>query len=399
MSVTTPRPQADRAGSRRRLLLKPLLILLLVLGLLGGLWGASQAYRGKPAETDDKAYTGPFELADADVAVVEQRSLTRSLPLSGSLMPLVQATVKARVAGDVLEMRVREGQTVRQGEVLARIDVRTLGAQADAQRAALDKARADLALATTNRDTSEAMLREHFISRNAYDAAQSAFEAAAAGVKLAEAQARLAQIGVDDALVRAPIAGIVSRRLVQAGEKVSPDLPLLAIVDLSRLELEAPVPASEIPSVKIGQTASFTVGGYGERRFAATVARINPVTDAGTRSIRLYLSVDNADGALRGGLFVQGALQLARGAPAPTLPTAAIRSDSGVDYVLVIDGDRLQRRPVKLGLRADDEAHVEVREGLAVGTRVLASRLDKLNDGTTVVFAKTAAPASPAAAP
>lgn len=399
MSVTTPRPQADRAGSRRRLLLKPLLTLWLVLGLLGGLWGASQAYRGKPAETDDKAYTGPFELADADVAVVEQRSLTRSLPLSGSLMPLVQATVKARVAGDVLEMRVREGQTVRQGEVLARIDVRTLGAQADGQRAALDKARADLALATTNRDTSEAMLREHFISRNAYDAAQSAFEAAAAGVKLAEAQARLAQIGVDDALVRAPIAGIVSRRLVQAGEKVSPDLPLLAIVDLSRLELEAPVPASEIPSVKIGQTASFTVGGYGERRFAATVARINPVTDAGTRSIRLYLSVDNADGALRGGLFVQGELQLARGAPAPTLPTAAIRSDSGVDYVLVIDGDRLQRRPVKLGLRADDEAHVEVREGLAVGTRVLASRLDKLNDGTTVVFAKTAAPAGPAAAP
>jgi membrane fusion protein (multidrug efflux system) len=395
MSVTTPRPQADRAIGR----LKPLLIFMLVLGLLAGLWAASRAYRGKPAETDDKAYTGPFELAAADVAVVEQRSLTRSLPLSGSLTPLVQATVKARVAGDVLEMRVREGQAVQQGEVLARIDVRTLAAQADSQRAALDKARADLALATTNRDTSAVMLRERFISRNAFDAAQSAFDAAAANVRLAEAQARLAQIGVDDALVRAPIAGIVSQRLVQPGEKVSPDVPLLAIVDLSRLELEAPAPASEIPSVKIGQTASFTVGGYGERRFTATVERINPVTDAGTRSIRLYLSVDNADGALRGGLFVQGTLLLDHSAPAPTLPTAAIRSDSGVDYVLVIDGDRLQRRAVKLGLRADDEAHVEVREGVTVGTRVLASRIDKLNDGTQVVFAKTAAPASPAAAP
>ena len=192
-------------------------------------------------------------------------------------------------------------------------------------------------------------------------------------------------------MVRAPISGIVSQRMVQPGEKVSPDSPLLAIVDLSRLELEAPAPASEIPSVKLGQIAHFKVGGYGERQFAATVERINPATDAGTRSIKLYLSVDNADGALRGGMFAQGELVLDQSVPAPTVPSSAIRSDAGVAYVLVVDNGKLVRRTVTLGLKTDDASFVEVREGLSVGTQVLAAKIDALQDGAAVKLASSAA--------
>ncbi len=388
MSAITRNRHADSVRGR----FKPVLAILLVAAALGGLWLATQgSANSKPAvDKNSKAYTGPFELAPADVAVVEQRALSRSLPLSGSLTPLVQATVKSRVSGDVLEVLVREGQTVGKGEVLARIDIRNLGAQYDAQRAALEKARADLALARTNRDTSAKMLEQKFISQNAYDSAQSAYDAAAASVRVAEAQARLAQIGLDDAVVRAPIAGVVSQRLAQPGEKVSPDSPLLAIVDLGHLELEAPAPASEIPAVRIGQAASFKVGGYGERLFAARVERINPATDAGTRSIKLYLSVDNADGALRGGMFAQGELVLDQSAPSPTVPTSAIRSDSGVNYVLAVDQGKLVRRTVTLGLRTDDNSFVEVRDGVALGTQVLAAKIDTLNDGSTIVFAPPA---------
>ncbi len=391
MSVISHSRDAAPARARRKIVL--IVAVLLVLAAASGAWLVLRG-RAVAVEKDAKPPAGPMELAAADIATVELRALSRRLPLSGTLTPLVQATVKSRVSGDVLDVQVREGQAVEKGQVLARIDIRNLGAQFEAQRAALDKARADLALAKVNRDSNAKMLEQKFISQNAFDSAQSAYDAAAASVKVAEAQARVAQISVDDAVVRAPIRGIVSQRMVQPGEKVSPDSPLLAIVDLSRLELEAPAPASEIPAVKIGQIAQVRVGGYGDRAFEARVERINPATDAGTRSIKLYLSVDNADSALRGGMFAQGELVLDQSAPSPTVPSAAIRSDAGVTYVLAIDNGKLVRRAVTLGLKTDDASFVEVREGLAVGTSVLAAKIDALQDGAAVTLAKpSAAPA------
>jgi len=388
MSVISHSRDAAPARARRKIVL--IVAVLLVLAAASGAWLVLRG-RAVAVEKDAKPPVGPMELAAADIATVELRALSRRLPLSGTLTPLVQATVKSRVSGDVLDVQVREGQAVEKGQVLARIDIRNLGAQFEAQRAALDKARADLALAKVNRDSNAKMLEQKFISQNAFDSAQSAYDAAAASVKVAEAQARVAQISVDDAVVRAPIRGIVSQRMVQPGEKVSPDSPLLAIVDLSRLELEAPAPASEIPAVKIGQIAQVRVGGYGDRAFEARVERINPATDAGTRSIKLYLSVDNADSALRGGMFAQGELVLDQSAPSPTVPSAAIRSDAGVTYVLAIDNGKLVRRAVTLGLKTDDASFVEVREGLAVGTSVLAAKIDALQDGAAVTLAKPSA--------
>ncbi|HET7797909.1 MAG TPA: efflux RND transporter periplasmic adaptor subunit, partial [Nevskia sp.] len=136
----------------------------------------------------------------------------------------------------------------------------------------------------------------------------------------------------------------------------------------------------------------FKVGGYGDRVFEAKVERINPATDAGTRSIKLYLSVDNSDGALRGGMFAQGELVLDKTAPAPTVPTSAIRSDAGVTYVLVVDNGKLVRRTVTLGLKTDDNSYVEVVDGLSVGTQVLSAKIDTLLPGAEITIAKAAEP-------
>lgn len=377
----------------------PLVVALLV-ALAATLLLLTHRSAAKPVVPGAGAAALPMELATADIATVELRALSRSLPLSGSLSPLVQTSVKAKVAGELLEVTVREGQAVHRGDVIARIDLRNLRAQYDSQVATLEKARADLALARTNRDTSAVMLREKFISQNAYDSAESSYQAAAASARAAEAQARLAQIGVEDALVRAPIDGIVSKRLVEPGEKVSPDTPLFAIVDLSRLELEALAPASEIPAVKVGQVGHFHVGGFGERHFEGRVERINPVTEAGSRSIKIWLSVDNRDGALRGGMYAQGELVLDRTAPVPAIPVSAVRSEAGVDTVLVVEDGHLRRRDVMLGLRTDDDSDVEVRSGLAAGARVLAAKIDTLKDGSAVVLKDVAAEAAaPAAKP
>jgi len=373
----------ERAGRFR---LSGWLAALAALVLVVGLWIAT-SHRGdaKPA-APAAATPPPVELASADVATVNMAELSRSLPISGSLSPLVQTTVKSKVAGEVLALNVREGQTVKQGEVLARIETRYLKATLDTQQATLDKARADLALAKLNRDNSEAMLKEHFISQNAYDSAASTYEADLATMKAAEAQVVLAQLAWDDAVVRAPIDGTVVSRLAQPGERVDVDGSIVGLVDLSQMEFQALAPASEIPGVKVGQIAHFKVSGFGDRLFDGRVERINPMTEQGSRSITVYLSVPNPDGALKGGMFGQGNLLLDKGAPTPAIPAAAVRNESGLPYVLVFADGKISRRPVTLGLSSENLDTVEVRDGLKPGEQVLLAKLDNFKEGMTALL-------------
>jgi len=352
------------------------------------------ATSGETAEGEgEKKPTGPLELAAGDVATVSTAALVRRLPLSGSLSPLSQTTIKAKVGGELLEVRVREGQNVAKGEVLARIDTRNQQAQVAAQRAGLEKAKADLAIAKLNLENNQRLLEKKFIAQNVLDTSQSTYDAAVAGVKLAQAQLELAEIGLQDSTVRAPFAGTISRRLAEPGEKVSSDSPLLGLVDLTQLELQASAPASEIPSVKPGQKAQVRVDGYGDQRFEATVQRINPATEQGSRSILIYLSLDNSAGLLRGGMFAQGELVIGQSGEGPVVPVAAVRSEAGLKYVMAVVDGKLVQKPVKLGLSTEDNALVEVREGLAAGDVVAVGRLDALKPGTAVVLKAAAAAA------
>jgi RND family efflux transporter MFP subunit len=392
-----------RRGSNRLLVWLLALILLLIAG--GARWLSVRHAVAATAATgtagSDKGMTkpptGPLELAGADVATVTLSELSRVLPLSGTLSPLVQTTIKSKVAGEVLEMTVREGQTVHRGEMLARIDTRNLKAQLESQQASLEKARADLSLAKLNRDNSKAMLDEHYISQNAYDTADSTYQADLATERVAEAQMRLAQIAWEDAVVKAPFDGIVAARLAQPGEKVNIDGSLMTLVDLSNMELQAPAPASEIPGVKVGQIAHFHVGGFAERQFEGRVERINPMTEQSSRSIMVYLSVANPDGALKGGMFAQGELTLDKTQPTPAMPYAAVRPEAGLPYVFVLVDGRLVRRAVSLGLRSEDQGMVEVRGGLKAGDTVIVANIDTLKDGQAAIL-KPAVPV-PAAAP
>ncbi len=385
--------QSTTEQVRRTRLPVPVIIAVVVIAAIG-LW-----LRYAPAKTaaPTAATDAPLELDPADVAAVAVGELSRSLPLSGSLSPLVQATIKSKVAGEVLELTVREGQPVKRGQVLARIDTRISRAQLDSQQAALDKARADLSLAKLNRDNSATMLKEHFISQNNYDSAESTYEADLATVKSAEAQVRLAQITYDDAVITAPFDGTVSSRLAQPGERIEVDSSLLSLVDLSQMEWQAPAPASEIPSVHVGQLAHFKVGGFGDRQFEGRVERINPITETGSRSIMVYLSVPNPDNVLHGGMFAEGSLVLDSTAPTPSMPALAVHSDSGVDYVYAIAGGKIYRRQVQLGLRSQDQGSVEVLGGLKPGDQVITAQIDPPKDGTPAVVKAPPAPAAPAA--
>ena len=368
--------------ARWRIVLPGLAVLAVVAGgwLLAGRTGGIDA----PAAAGAEAPVRTLELAATDVVTVERRVLARRLPISGSLTPLVQSQIKSRVAGEVLEVMHREGEAVRRGEVLLRIDTRSQEAQVASQQAALDKARADLGIATLNFHNSERLLAKKFIAQNVLDTARSVRDAATASVKLAEAQLRLAEIALADAVVRAPFDAVVARRFAEPGEKVSSDSALLELVDVSRLELQAAAPAADTPAISPGQLAEVRVDGFGERVFEARVERINPVTEQGSRQILLYLAIDNADGALRGGMFAQGELVIERSEPVLAIPAAAVKQEAGIDYAWVIENGVLLRRQLTLGAARGAEGLVEVRAGLDAGTRLVTVALDGLEPGVPV---------------
>lgn len=317
------------------------------------------------------AAAAPLELATVDVAPVEPRVLSRALPLSGSIAPVVQATVKAKVSGEVEQLARREGQDVAQGDVIARLDTRNLQAQYDRELAAVEKARADLDLAQLNRDKNRTLLEQKFISQNTFESTESAYAGSVASLKLAEAQARLAKIDLDDAAIRAPFSGTIAERLVQPGEKVSADSPVVTLVDLRQMVLEAAVPAAEIPSVRVGQSVRFTVGGFGERQFEGEVQRINPMTAGGSRAITIYVAVPNADRALKGGMFAQGELMLESTQPVLAVPKSAVRMESGVPVVYTLAEGKIGRKQVVVGAEVEGSDFVQVRDGLAAGERVI----------------------------
>ena len=377
-----------------------------VLALAGGGYMYTQS-QGKPAKAAEagpvaKKDEGPkidvYELGKGDIAAVHAGELAISLPLSGSLMPLAQATVKSKVSGLVVDAPLREGSAVAAGQVLARLDQADQRARLAQQQAALDEANARLALATKNNANSEALLKQNYISQQSVDATANSVELARAAVKSAQALVDLARIAMNDTVIKAPLAGIISKRHVQAGEKLSPDMPVYTIVNLQQLTLEAQVPASEIPRVKVAQEVQFKVDGYPGRTFSGKVARINPTADMGSRSLVVYINVNNADNALSGGMFAKGNITTQKSALSPLVPMTALRKEKNVDVVYKVEGGKIVSQPVKVGLRNEDDGMVAITEALARAATVVVAKLDGVKPGQKVKLPEAATAAMTIAA-
>ncbi len=353
----------------------------------------------KKADDSGKAAPVTLEFAPSDLTRVEARPIARWLPVSGTLQPVRQATVKAKVSGDVKQVTVREGETVQAGQVLARIDTADLDAKLIERLGALESAKAQLAMAEKTRTSNRMLLKQNFISQNAFDNSESSFHVAEGSVKSAEAQVQLARNALRDAVAISPLNGLVGKRHVQPGEKVAFDSPLITVVDLKDMELQAAVPAVDVPELTIGKSVELVIDGFGERRFGGRVERINPATEPGTRSILVYVGIPNADGALRGGMFATGRIALGASAPVATLPATAVRVEAGQSYVWMLEDGKLVRRIVATGARDDGAGRVEIRTALPAGVPVLGARMDNLKEGASAIVKAPIPTPVPASAP
>lgn len=372
--------------------------IIVVLLLLAG--GAVALKKRTPPVAPAAVQAAPaaLEFLPTDVTVVEARNLRQTMALTGSLRALNQISVKARVGGQVREVKVREGEAVRAGQVLVTMDTDEYQARVDQAKGALQAAQGQLDIAANTRNNNQALLAKGFISKNAATTGDSQYEIARANLDSARGALDAAKKSLADTTIRAPMTGLVSSRTVQPGEKVSPDNRLLDIVDLRQLELEAAVPAAEILRIALGQSVQVSVEGLAEP-VPGTVVRINPSTQAGSRSIMAYIRVDNPAGTLRAGMFAEAQLTLASKAAVLTVPQSALQSSAGQSYVYAIENGTLAQKPVTLGMRGLDAtgAAVEVTAGLHNGAQIVKTNLGNLPLGTPVRLLQAAGTAAPVA--
>jgi RND family efflux transporter MFP subunit len=315
----------------------------------------------------------PIEFLASDLWTVQPAVIARSVPLTGTLRAANQTVVKTRVAGDLVEVTVREGQTVKANEVLARIDATEYEWRVKREQAALDAAQAQFEQATKTRENNAQLAAKGFISQNAFDTAQSGLDAARGNRDAAAAALQLARKALADAVIRAPMAGQVAERFAQPGEKLPVDGRILSIVDLSSIELEAPIPADTIAGVRLGQRAEFRPEGATDV-LTGKVVRISPATSSGSRSVAVYIAVDQPDRTLRAGMFAQGRLILDRSSAVPVVPASAVHEEAGATHVLALVDGKLVQAPVTLGARGrtdDGKDAVELRAGVLPGTQVV----------------------------
>jgi membrane fusion protein, multidrug efflux system len=373
--------------------------LALVVGLLasgGGAW-AVWGRDAKPKE-EKKAEDKPLQFTAAEVTRPALGAMAQHIEFSGTLIAPQSAVLRAKVGGTVARLAVAEGDRVQAGQVLARIDAADMASRLAEREAMVAQAAVSLAQAERTHANNQQLGQQQFISPSAVEQSKTALDAARAQWQAARAQQDTMRVATRDTVLTAPFAGIVAKRSVVAGEKVSPEQAMFTVINIAQLELAGQVGTHDVSALAAGQPVSLKVEGWPEP-VNGVLARIAPAAEAGSRSIGVAVAVPNRDERLRAGQFATAAVTVPDSKQRLTVPQTAIVQAGGQDAVWVIDKGALARRVVTLG-RSDGKAgRVEITQGLTADVQLLAVRFENLKDGAKAVVGVAPALAAASAAP
>ena len=364
------------------------------------------AAQGDKPGKDGKKPDVPLEFLQREVVHPVLARMPESITFSGPLVAPQTAVVRAKTGGTLVTLAVAEGDRVRAGQVLGRIEMAELDTRVAERRALIEAARATLVQAERSHAGNEKLAVQQFISASALDNSLAVVDTARANLQAAQASLDTIRVGERDASVLAPIAGIVAKRHALAGEKVSPEQNLLTIIDLARLELAGSVGTHQVARLQVGQPVQVQVEGMAEA-VSGRLARIAPAAEPGTRSIGVTVELNNPREKsnagdierLRAGPYAMARVNLPDTSDRLTLPVSAVGSTSGQDHVWMIENGQLARRAVRLGKRDESAGTVEVLQGVTADSQVLAARFDNLREGAQArVVASTAVPRAAAVA-
>ncbi len=364
---TMPNAAARRAAS-----------LALLLAALGGIVACNRGDANAETTSDRSIEIGP-----QDLAVVAERRIEAGPQMSGSLQPDREATVRAEVAGTVLQTFVDQGNRVGAGTVLARIDDTSIRDAFLSARSGLTSAQTSADVAKRDLERSEKLVAAGAIAERDVENARRGNVAAQS--QLADARARFtaAEEQLAKTTVKAPFAGVVSVRSVNAGDLASPGAALFTIVDPTSMRLEGAVPSEQLSAVRLGMPVTFTVQGYPGKSFTGRISRINPVADPVTRQVRILASIPNDGGTLVGGLFAEGRVS-SEARTGIVVPVSAVNQRDFVPTVTRVKNGKTEKVAVETGLQDSGADVIEIRKGLTPGDTVLTGGAQGIEPGTTI---------------
>jgi len=361
---------------------------LVLLGLAACHPAEKASENGLQATTPAGPSGEQIEISNQDVTPLEKQELLTGLPITGSLRANKDAFIKARVAGELMDMQLKEGDFVQAGQVLGRIDPTEYQRRFKQAQETADAAKAQIDIAQRQYDNNKALVDQGFISKTALESSLSNLQTAQATFRAAQAGADVASKALDDSILKAPFSGQVSARLAQSGERMGIDAKILELLDISQFEVEVTLSASDSTQLRLGQEALLHIEGTPVAR-AATLIRINPSTQSGSRNVLAYLRLKNTEG-LRQGLFAQGTLNLQK-KTVMAVPTKDIQTFKAQPFVQIISEGVIKHQTVQTGLTGyldtkDNETQWTEITGVPLGSPVLKSHLGVLREGVRVQF-------------
>jgi len=349
--------------------------------------GADQAGTPGSAGAGGGRRTNSIILAASDVKTVDRGTIEAGVSVSGDLKAIEEAVVRARLEGDLVGVYAREGEHVKEGQLLASFEDSEQESNRTSAIADREAAESDVETAKWNAEQSDQLFKAGAIAERDLRTAQQTFAASRARLAAAEARVRATTSLLTDTRALAPTTGVIAKRNVENGEHVARGADMFTVVRSDILELGAAVPARQAGEIRVGQRVHFAAGG---RDLEGRVARISPTIDPASRSITVYVQVPNGRGALTANSFATGRIVSRTVDGAIVIPNAAVRQSQGNDKPFVYRlgaNDALERAPVSVGIVDEAQAVAEIVEGLNPGDRIIVGNVGTLGVGMKVTIA------------
>lgn len=352
---------------KRKFSMKQLLIGLMTTALVAGgaLFYSTQLLAAEEQSTEAPPKMPPMPVETVEVKIADS---DQNLLAVGTLHSNESVVVMSEIPGRIEKVGFREGQKVKKGQLLFKLDSAVLQAE-------FDRAEATRALSEENYQRAESLLAVEAISQQERDEYQTKWQ-------LDEATTRLAKAQLDKAAIRTPFAGTVGLRTVSVGDYVQPGQLLVNLEDLSQLKVDFRIPEKYSAQVQAGQKIALTTDAYGERQFVGEIYAINPLIDEQSRSLVARGLIDNRDGKLRPGQFARVALTLETKTEALFIPEQALIPQPATPLVFKVVAGKAEMVPVQTGQRR--KGWVEITSGLIAGDVVVTGGHQKIGPGSPV---------------
>lgn len=346
-------------------------------------------------DSSESNAAGAEERIPVEVKTIELGQVVQSLSYNGDIEAEFEVKVFSKVPDRIESFTVDEGDAVRKGQPIARIASTTIEQAVRQAEAGLVAARAQEANMQLEYDRAQRLYQGNALSKQQYDAIETRYEAAKAQTEQSEAMLKTAKSQLSDALVTAPISGIIGKRYYEAGDMAAPSLPLVSIVQMDRVKICFDVTEVDLGKIKIGQEATVQVRSYPDRPFKGSVSKISPVLDPLTRMAEVEVLIDNPEHLLKPGMF--GRVEVTTGTIDDVIVVprfAAIENTTlekvgGEDqvvknyFVFVVDSSRAKQR--RLDVLYVNHQNLAVSSGIRVGEKLVTMGHNLLRDSVGVM--------------